>query len=236
MTAALPRLTVLATEYGLPTGAAQQLDAALAALASSPISMSSVTAPRDAADVHVADSLVALALPSLRDALRIADLGAGAGFPGLVLAIALPAASVALVESVAKKCAFLRAAVEAAGVPNVAVVCRRAEEWGEGAGRHDLVTARAVAPLPTLLEYAAPLLAPGGRLVAWKGRRDAGEEADGRAAAAALGLREVDVVRVTPFAGAGDRHLHLYLKVGSTPNRYPRRAGMARKRPIRAST
>lgn len=236
MTAALPRLAELATEYGLPRPAAQQLNAVLELLAASPISMSSVTAPRDAADVHVADSLAALALPGVREAVRIADLGAGAGFPGLVLATALPAASVALVESVAKKCAFLRAAVEAAGVSNVEVVCRRAEEWGEGAGRQDLVTARALASLPTLVEYGAPLLAPGGQLVAWKGRRDAAEEADGRAAAEALGLREVEVRRVTPFATAGDRHLYLYLKVGSTPNRYPRRAGMARKRPIRAST
>jgi 16S rRNA (guanine527-N7)-methyltransferase len=143
---------------------------------------------------------------------------------------------VALVESVAKKCAFLEATARAAGLLNAGVACTRAEEWGEGAGRHDLVTARAVASLNTVLEYAAPLLAPGGRLVAWKGRRDGGEEADGRAAASELGLREVEVRRVTPFATAGDRHLHLYLKVGSTPNRYPRRAGTARKRPIRAST
>ena len=86
------------------------------------------------------------------------------------------------------------------------------------------------------MEYAAPLLAAGGALVAWKGRRDGAEEADGAAAADRLGLAVGGVVRVQPFPTARDRHLHLYLKVGSTPNQYPRRPGMARKRPIRALT
>ena len=87
------------------------------------------------------------------------------------------------------------------------------------------MTARAVAPLPVLVEYAAPLLAEGGALVAWKGRRDAAEEADGDAAAAATGLAAGERAPVRPWDGAEHLHLHLYLKVGSTPNRYPRRAG-----------
>jgi 16S rRNA (guanine527-N7)-methyltransferase len=72
--------------------------------------------------------------------------------------------------------------------------------------------------------------------VAWKGRRDAVEEADGAAAARATGLEAAEIRPVRPFPGADHRHLHLYLKVGLTPNHYPRRAGMARKRPIRASS
>ena len=93
-----------------------------------------------------------------------------------------------------------------------------------------------MAPLPVLVEYAAPLLAPGGALVAWKGRRDAGEERDGAAAAAATGLEVAEVRPVQPWDGAEHLHLHLYVKVASTPNRYPRRPGMASKRPLRAST
>lgn len=189
-----------------------------------------------AREVHIADSLSGLELPAVRDARRIADLGAGAGFPGLVLAAALPDAHVALVESVGRKCAWLQRAVDAMGLSNAEVVNARAEGWTAGLGANDLVTARALAPLNVLVEYAAPLLAPGGALVAWKGRRDSAEEADGEAAATALGMESVEIRRVEPFPAARDRHLYLYLKVGSTPNHYPRRPGMASKRPLRAST
>ena len=197
------------------------------------------TSVRDRAanrEVHVADSLSGLELPAVRDARRIADLGAGAGFPGLVLAAALPEAHVALVESAGRKCAWLERAVEVMGLANVEVVHARAEEWADGLGANDLVTARALASLNVLVEYASPLLAAGGALVAWKGRRDPAEEADAAAAAAQLAMEPRNVVRVQPFPDVRDRHLYLYLKVGSTPNGYPRRPGMAAKRPLRAST
>jgi 16S rRNA (guanine527-N7)-methyltransferase len=200
---------------------------------------SAPTTVRDRArarEVHVADSLSGLELPAVRDARRIADLGAGAGFPGLVVAATLPDAHVSLVESVGRKCAWLERAVTAMGLSNVTVVNARAEAWDAGLGAHDVVTARALASLNVLVEYAAPLLVEGGALVAWKGRRDPVEEADGAAAGAALAMEPRDVLRVQPFPAARDRHLHLYLKVGPTPNNYPRRAGMASKRPLRAST
>ena len=190
----------------------------------------------EALDVHVADSLSGLELPAVRGARRIADLGSGAGFPGLVLAAALPGARVALVESVGRKCAWLERAVATMGLTNVDVVHARAEEWAAGLDANDLVTARALASLNVLVEYAAPLLAEGGALVAWKGRRDPLEEADGATAAAQLAMEPRGVTRVQPFPAARDRHLYLYLKVGPTPNGYPRRPGMASKRPLRAST
>lgn len=230
------RLAELAARYGLPGAASERLGVLLDLVAAEPAAITAVRDPSEGVDVHVADSLVALDIPAVRQARRIADLGSGGGFPGLVLAIALPQARMALVESAGRKSAFLSAAASALELPNVEVVNVRAEAWREGAGVHDLVTARALAPLTVLLEYAAPLLAPGGLLVAWKGRRDTGEEADGRAAAAALGLSEPSSVRVEPFAGAGNRHLYLSSKVSPTPDRYPRRPGMARKRPIQASS
>jgi 16S rRNA (guanine527-N7)-methyltransferase len=197
------------------------------------------TAVRDRAqarEVHVADSMSGLELPEVRNARRIADLGAGAGFPGLVLAAALPRARVALVESVGRKCAWLQHATDVMGLANAEVVHARAEEWPAGLDANDLVTARALASLNVLVEYASPLLAEGGALVAWKGRRDPVEEANGAAAAAQLAMEPAAVTRVQPFPEARDRHLYLYLKVGSTPNGYPRRPGMASKRPLRAST
>ena len=196
----------------------------------------SVRERAEALDVHVADSLSGLELAEVRQAQRIADLGAGAGFPGLVLAAALPEAHVWLVESVGRKCAFLGRAIAAMGLSNAGVVNARAEAWPAGRGAHDLITARALAPLNVLVEYAAPLLVEGGALVAWKGRRVAAEEDDGAAAAAALGMEPHEVTRVQPFPDARERHLYVYLKVGQTPNGYPRRPGMASKRPLRAST
>jgi 16S rRNA (guanine527-N7)-methyltransferase len=221
---------------GLTPEATAAIERLLDLVANEPAAPTTVRDRAEAVDVHVADSLSGLELAAVRGARRIADLGAGAGFPGLVLAAALPDARVTLVESVKRKCDWLSRAVETMGLANVDVVHTRAEDWPGGLGAHDLVTARALATLNVLVEYAAPLLADGGALVAWKGRRDPVEEADGGAAAEQVGMALRDVRRVEPFADVRDRHLYLYLKVRPTPNRYPRRAGMARKRPLRAST
>jgi 16S rRNA (guanine527-N7)-methyltransferase len=222
--------------FGLTAEATAAIERLLDLLEADDAAPTTVRARADALDVHVADSLTGLELEQVRGARRIADLGAGAGLPGLVLAAVLPEAQVALVESVGRKCAWLQRAVDAMGLGNVDVVNARAEAWPEGIGAHDLVTARALAPLGVLVEYAAPLLVDGGALVAWKGRRDAREEADGVAAAEHLGLEPLEVRRVDAFSGSRDHHLHLYLKVRPTPNGYPRRPGMASKRPIQAST
>jgi 16S rRNA (guanine527-N7)-methyltransferase len=230
------RLEALAAEHHLPAAAATQLATILDLVATEPTSITTIRDPARAVEAHVADSLAGLALSPVRSARTIADLGSGGGFPGLVLAAALPGAQVALVESVAKKCAFLTRAAAAAGLQNATVVNARAEEWDAGRDANDVVTARALAPLNVILEYAAPLLAVGGSVVAWKGRRDAAEELDGAAAAARLGLSAPAAVAVPPRPGAEERHLYLSSKVTQTPPAYPRRAGMARKRPIRASS
>jgi 16S rRNA (guanine527-N7)-methyltransferase len=230
------RLAELAARYGLPPGAEDRFAALLALVAAEPAAITAVRDPAEGVDAHVADSLAALDLPAVRAARRVADLGSGGGFPGLALAVALPAAHVALVESAGRKCAFLVSAAAELGLANVEVVNGRAEAWPEGIGAHDLVVARALAPLSVVVEYAAPLLDLGGALVAWKGRREPVEEADGAAAAAALGMSAPEAIPVKPFPAARDRHLYLTSKVSPTPNRYPRRPGIARKRPITAST
>lgn len=229
-----PELVALAERHRLPDAAVFQLAALLDALAADPHAPTTVRAPQQAVHTHVADSLVALELADVRHATAIADLGAGAGFPGLPLAIALPTAHVALVESVARKCAFIRAAADAAGLANAEVLAERAESWHAGIGTRDLVTARALAPLAVLAEYAAPLLREGGVLVAWKGRRDEQEERDAAAAADELGLAIEQIRPVNPYPGTDHRHLHVLRKVGPTPERFPRRPGMARKRPLGA--
>ena len=192
-----------------------------------------VRAVEDAIPRHVADSLSALALPFVGSASRIADLGSGAGWPGLALAAALPEASVALVESAIRHCRYLERAIEVSELANVRVVNARAEAWPEGIGAHDLVTARALGALPVILEYAAPLLAEGGHVVCWKGAVGAEELAAGAAAAQTLGLSVLQPLAVTPYAGARDHSLHAFCKIAPTPDRFPRRPGMATKRPAR---
>jgi 16S rRNA (guanine527-N7)-methyltransferase len=105
-------------------------------------------------------------------------------------------------------------------------------QLGGGREAYDAATARALASLALLVEYAAPLLRPGGVLVAWKGALPAAELDQGRAAAARVGVEVEDVLRVVPFAGAENRRLAVLRKTAPTPERFPRRAGMAAKRPL----
>jgi 16S rRNA (guanine527-N7)-methyltransferase len=198
-----------------------------------PSAPTSVHDRREVENVHIADSLAGLEVPAVGEAARMVDLGSGAGLPGLVLAIARPEAEVVLVESVGKKCAWLERTVSALGLENVRVVYARAEDLAEAP--FDVVTARALAPLSVLCEYAAPLLRQGGSLVAWKGAVDAREDADGLYAASVLGLEREEVRAVEPYPGSQRRTLHVFRKVSPTPAGYPRRPGMAAKRPLTAS-
>ena len=228
---AIAAIDTLVRRYGLPPGSAPALLALIELLARDDHAPSAVRSPRAAIDVHLADSLVALEMVEVRRARSIADLGSGAGFPGLPLAIALPHARLALVESNARRAAYLERAVAVAGVTGARVVTARVEEWREGIGAHDLVVARALAPLPVVVEYAAPLLGVGGVLVAWRGRRDPEAESAGARAASELGLEPVDIRRVFPYPEVEHRYLHLMSKVKATPARFPRRPGVALKRP-----
>jgi 16S rRNA (guanine527-N7)-methyltransferase len=196
-------------------------------------SVSSVTDRERAWRVHVEDSLTGLEVDELCKAKRIADIGSGAGFPGLVLAVVLPGADVDLVESVGRKCDFIQRSIEAAKIPNAAVINARSEELAAGENReaYGVVTARAVGRLSTLAELASPLLCEGGALVAWKGKRDPDEEQQLERAADQLAMHPERILDVGDRAGSRHRHLHVLLKRGPTPAGLPRRPGMAKKRP-----
>jgi 16S rRNA (guanine527-N7)-methyltransferase len=228
------RLAELAAEFAVAPPGAAALAVLLERLARDDAAPTTVRDPARAVELHVADALAGLRVPELEGAETMADLGAGAGVPSLVLAAARPAMRVIAVEATGRKCAFIESLGAAMGLANLAVVARRAEEWQAGRGACDAVTARALAPLPVLAEYAAPLLRPGGALVAWKGEPDPVEERDGDAAAALLGLAPARRVSVAALPGAERRSLYVYVRTGSVPSGYPRRPGMARKRPIRA--
>jgi 16S rRNA (guanine527-N7)-methyltransferase len=212
------------------------LAALLDALAREPDPHTTVSDPERAVDIHVADSLSGLSVPEVGAASWIADIGAGAGFPGLPLAVALPRARVDMIESASRKCAVIDRLTHAAGLDNeiVRAMPMRSEEraaWG-GREAYDVVTARAVAALPVLVEYASPLVAVGGVFVAWKGAVDEEEFGRGAKAAVEVGMESEGVVEVQPWTEARDRRLLVYRKISPAPERFPRRPGMAAKRPL----
>ena len=218
-------------------------------LAWSPVvNLTAIRDPGGIALEHVADSLAVV--PALLDRLAarrpprrpagLLDLGSGAGYPGLPVALAIPVAHATLVDSVARKAAFLEAVAAAAGhaceaageePPRLRVVRARAEELGRSPDHRDrweIVTARAVAALPLLVELALPLVRPGGVLVAWK--RDGGDGAFAAEIEAALPLLEElgadpgPVVVPVGLAGLLDHRLVLVTKRRATPERWPRTA------------
>jgi 16S rRNA (guanine527-N7)-methyltransferase len=219
----------------LPPTQRNQLESLVAMLAD-PAAPTSVRERGDAWNVHILDSLSGLDVGELREARLIADLGAGAGFPGLVLAAALPDARVDLIEATGRKCEYMRAAAAAAGIANARVVHARSEEWAAdpppagGRDAYDVVTARAVSTLAADAELASPLLHEGGLMVAWKGERSDGEERELGAAAAELAMAPVEVRPAAPYPSSRARHLHLVRKTAATPAALPRRPGVATKR------
>jgi len=203
-------------------------------LRADPASLSSVTEPGAALEVHLLDSLSGTVVSELDEPVRVVDIGSGAGFPGVPMAVARPQADFDLVDSVGRKTDFVSRVVERLGLRNVKAVNSRSEELAASGGReaYRVATARAVAPLSALAELASPLLEPGGTLVAWKGSRDTGEEDELRAVSRRVAMEIDRVLPVRPFATSRTRHLYVLKKTGSTPPGLPRRPGMARKRPL----
>jgi 16S rRNA (guanine527-N7)-methyltransferase len=200
-----------------------------------------LTSLRDAESIerrHIIESLAYGALLErnglLEDSPRVVDIGTGAGLPGLPLRIVWPEIDLALLESVGKKCRFLEDVVDRLGLSRVEIVEGRAEDFGREAGRReafDLVVARAVAPLPVLLEYALPLLRTGGHLAATKGSAAISEIDASTTALETLGGRLVDNAPFHPPEGMA-LTVVIIEKTAPTPPQYPRRAGIPTKRPL----
>lgn len=187
---------------------------------------------------HVLDSLSCVLVPEAVAARSLIDVGSGGGLPGIPLAIALPNTKITLLEATGKKARFLSLAVEELTLDNVEVVNGRAEEIGSGEhrARYDVATSRAVASLGVVAEYCMPLLRVGGVAVAMKGDLSGEELETGKVAADQLGgrLREVLPVPLLPDLPDRRRSLGVLEKVEKTPEKYPRRPGLARKRPLGA--
>lgn len=198
------------------------------------LNLTRVVEPEAVARLHLLDSVAALpAIDALTPSSAV-DLGSGGGVPGMVLALARPEVAWTLVDSVAKKTDALRAFAVDLGLANVSVITARAEDLGRDPAHratHGLVTARAVAALPVLVEYALPLLNERGALLAWKGPITDAELRAGAAASAELGG---GAPRVEPsgHAALGDHRFVIVRRERPTPARYPRRAGEPSRRPL----
>ncbi len=197
--------------------------------------LTSLKDPREIAIKHFLDSLACLLLRDIKTSECVADVGSGAGFPGLVLAAARPLASYTLIEANRKRAAFLREAASTLAFPQVIVLPERAEEIGhrkEHREVYDLVLSRAVAPLPTLLEYCLPLVKPGAQFLAQKGPDAPQEIKESAQALEALGGRVARLHSLSLPLTMGERMLVLVEKTEPTPERYPRRPGRPSKSPL----
>ena len=186
---------------------------------------------------HVLDALSCLLFSPLREARKLADIGSGAGLPGVPLAIVLTDAEITLIEATGKKAAFLRYVTEELELNNIKVVNARVEEAAREEvhrGAYDICTVRALAKFSVIAEYSLPLLRQGGHLVAMKGREDEDERAEGERASAVLGGRLCGEIPVSQVPGAEqkERRLLLLEKFEETPDRFPRRTGMPVRDPL----
>ncbi|MFO7323003.1 MAG: 16S rRNA (guanine(527)-N(7))-methyltransferase RsmG [Chloroflexota bacterium] len=184
---------------------------------------------------HFLDSLTVARATPLTPGLRLIDVGSGAGFPGLPLAIAFPQLSVTLLEATGKKIAFLDHMIATLGLQNVTTVNLRAEEAGQDS-RHrenyDVAVARAVARLPSLLEYLLPLTSIGGVCIAMKGRTAREEARDSARALSVLGGQLLEIASVQLPEVDEPHHLIVVRKVKATPAGYPRKPGIPTRKPL----
>jgi 16S rRNA (guanine527-N7)-methyltransferase len=200
------------------------------------VNLTAITAIGDIAIKHFLDSFTACAVRTWTGRERIIDVGSGAGFPGLALRIAMPNTRLTCVESVGKKSRFLQETSAQLGLNDVEVRNDRAETLAHSADRraaYDVGTARAVGTLSACAEYLLPFLRIGGDAIVWKGKVDA-ELAAARKALASLG-GEIAAIVSTIQLGVADvlpgRNLVVMRKVRASPDRYPRAAAEARRRP-----
>ncbi len=200
------------------------------------MNLTGITDPAEIAVKHYLDSLSLLRVVSRFDGMRLIDVGTGAGFPGLVLAIVFPRLQVTLMDSTGKKLRFIEHVGDALGLSNIHTLHARAEDAGRHKSSHreayDIVTARAVAPMPALMEYTLPLAKPDGQVIAMRGT-DAFDETNAAARAIdVLGGELFTIEEIMLPTLTNPRYLVVIDKIESTPRRYPRNAGIPTRDPL----
>lgn len=198
------------------------------------MNLTAAKSPQEIQTRHFADSLTCALVTGDLNAQSLIDVGSGAGFPGLPLKILFPQMKLVLLESIAKKGAFLDQVVSMLGLEDVTIIVERAETVGHDAAhrqQYDWAVARAVAHLSPLLEYLLPFCRIGGHALAQKGARALEELSDAQEAVRILGGK---VRAQFPVASSAETDAYLIVieKIKETPERYPRRAGIPVKRPL----
>ena len=197
------------------------------------INVTAIRDPEEFLEKNVKDSLEVMSLPEFAEAKRVLDLGTGGGFPGLPLAIACPDKEFFLLDSVAKKLKVVAAAVSEFGLENVDVLNMRAEDlakWPAYRESFDAVVSRAVANMSTLSEYCLPFVKKGGYFIAYK---TAEAEDEIEAAQKAVKLLGGTIERTVPYSSEDSGHVFVVVrKTGTTPPKYPRKAGLPSKSPL----
>lgn len=199
------------------------------------MNLTAVRQPQEIQLRHFLDSLSCARVMGDLSNCKLADVGTGAGFPGLPLKILYPDLSLTLVESIAKKSRFLRALISELGLADVSVVTERAELLGHQAayrGHYDWVISRGVAELRALVEYLLPLCRLGGKVLAQKGENAEREIAEAQPAILTLGGAAPSIHRLRLPGKDHERILVVIEKVAQTPAKYPRRVGIPAKRPL----
>lgn len=196
------------------------------------MNLTSITDPQEIVIKHFVDSLT---LGKFIQGQRLADIGTGAGFPGIPLKILQPEIKLFLVDSLSKRLDFLKVVIDQLGLREVETIHSRAEDFGldlRYRETFDRVTSRAVARLPVLLEYAVPLLKKKGLFLAAKGSQVDNEVMESKMALEVLGAKVNSVARFTLGIEAEHRSIVIVEKVSQTPKAYPRQAGTPAKKPL----
>ena len=229
--------TDFANEYGLSPAQIEACARLLEELESrSDRGLTAVTGRKNLLNVHFRDSLALLAFRELDDIEKIIDIGSGAGFPGLPLAIARPQQHFTLLEANARKSEFIRQTISLLDLDNAVVINCRAEDLARTPEResYGLALARAVGPLAVVLEYCLPLVQVGGHALLQRGDRENGDSTRAGTVAHLLGGELVRVEPVQPFPEAKNLHVWVFGKPEASPSLFPRRAGIPGKRPLSA--
>jgi len=197
-----------------------------------------LTAIREPADIrtkHFLDSLTCWLVMQDSSPQKVIDIGSGAGFPGIPLKIVFPMLDIALVESTGKKVRFCNEVIQLLGLSGIHAIQARAEELAhqpEHRAQYDWAIARAVAPMPALVEYLLPFVNQGGRMLAQKGASAKQETDEAMDAITILGGELIEVRKIDLPEGITDHHLVCIQKVSDTPLLYPRSGGLPIKKPL----
>lgn len=200
------------------------------------VNLTAITNRKEFVIKHFIDSLICIDYPEFEDAHRIIDVGTGAGFPGIPLALAAPQKELVLMDSLNKRLKIIEELCQEAGIANVTTVHARAEELARNTNyreRYDLCVSRAVANMAVLAEYCLPFIKPGGYLFAYKGSE---AEAEVRQASGAISLLggKAEEIREGNLREFGiDHKVVVIKKVSNTPSKYPRKPGTPTKEPLK---